>query len=299
MPPWRSRSSRNRVGMTNNVRKARASKWTPSGVWQMQTRTAHAVLIGGYGPPEVLTHSEVLREPLTAHEMRIKTLAATVSPTITVPCLSAGVSVSARRRARRRRYGATAAWSSEPPASLAVRQRRSCLSGSNGAVRAQCSIPACSRPRPWPGRRVADRPPVRLLGRGGLSSAFPECGDPHQYGGGRCGPAGSDAADAAGTADRRPARDALGDGEASSQLPLGSSSLATFALCSPPCPTVPGYVSPPRSPEWPSSANLLRLHNWSSPRLRKKAGRRIRTASYSILSRRWPCLEHRPWCGRC
>ena len=198
MPPWRSRSSRNRVGMTNNVRKARASKWTPSGVWQMQTRTAHAVLIGGYGPPEVLTHSEVLREPLTAHEMRIKTLAATVSPTITVPCLSAGVSVSARRRARRRRYGATAAWSSEPPASLAVRQRRSCLSGSNGAVRAQCSIPACSRPRPWPGRRVADRPPVRLLGRGGLSSAFPECGDPHHgppssgaWGCSRCTPLGS------------------------------------------------------------------------------------------------------------
>ena len=80
------------------------------------------------------------------------------------------------------------------------------------------------------GRRVADRPPVRLLGRAGLSSAFPECGDPHQYGGGRRGPAGSDAADAAGTADRRPARDALGMASASSQLPLGSSSLATFAL---------------------------------------------------------------------
>src|SRR5580698_11251277 len=31
------------------------------------------------------------------------------------------------------------------------------------------------------GRRVADRPPVRLLGRADLSSAFPECCDPHQY----------------------------------------------------------------------------------------------------------------------
>src|SRR5258708_34721718 len=47
----------------------------------MQTRTAHAVQITRYGPPEVLTYAEVLLVPLSAHEVRIKTLVAPVNPT--------------------------------------------------------------------------------------------------------------------------------------------------------------------------------------------------------------------------
>jgi NADPH:quinone reductase len=47
----------------------------------MQTRSAHAVQINRYGPPEVLTYSEVLLEPLAAHEVRIKTLVASVNHT--------------------------------------------------------------------------------------------------------------------------------------------------------------------------------------------------------------------------
>lgn len=47
----------------------------------MQTRTAHAVQINRYGPPEVLTYSEVPLVPLSAHEVRIKTLAAPVNHT--------------------------------------------------------------------------------------------------------------------------------------------------------------------------------------------------------------------------
>ncbi len=47
----------------------------------MQTRTAHAVQINRYGPPEVLTYAEVLLVPLSAHEVRIKTLVAPVNHT--------------------------------------------------------------------------------------------------------------------------------------------------------------------------------------------------------------------------
>ena len=46
-----------------------------------QTRTAHAVQINRYGPPEVLTYSEVLLVPLSGHEVRIKTLVAPVNHT--------------------------------------------------------------------------------------------------------------------------------------------------------------------------------------------------------------------------
>jgi NADPH:quinone reductase len=47
----------------------------------MQTRTAHAIQINRYGPPEVLIYSEVLLMPLSAHEVRIKTLVAPVNHT--------------------------------------------------------------------------------------------------------------------------------------------------------------------------------------------------------------------------
>src|SRR5260370_35157517 len=47
----------------------------------MQTRTAHAVQINRYGPPEVLTYAEVLLVPLSAPEVRIKTLVAPVNHT--------------------------------------------------------------------------------------------------------------------------------------------------------------------------------------------------------------------------
>lgn len=46
-----------------------------------QIRTAHAVHISNYGPPEVLRYSEVALAPLAAHEIRIKTVAAAVNHT--------------------------------------------------------------------------------------------------------------------------------------------------------------------------------------------------------------------------
>lgn len=45
------------------------------------TRTAHAVQMRGYGAPEVLTYAKVVLAPLTAHEVRIRTLAAAVNHT--------------------------------------------------------------------------------------------------------------------------------------------------------------------------------------------------------------------------
>jgi hypothetical protein len=47
----------------------------------MQTRAAHVVQVNRYGPPEVLTYAEVLMVPLSAHEVRIKTLIAPVNHT--------------------------------------------------------------------------------------------------------------------------------------------------------------------------------------------------------------------------
>ena len=46
-----------------------------------QTRTAHAVLMNNYGPPEVLTYSEVAMGPLAEHEVRIRTIVAAVNHT--------------------------------------------------------------------------------------------------------------------------------------------------------------------------------------------------------------------------
>ena len=46
-----------------------------------QTRTAHAVLMNNYGPPEVLAYSEVAMGPLAAHEVRIRTIVAAVNHT--------------------------------------------------------------------------------------------------------------------------------------------------------------------------------------------------------------------------
>jgi NADPH:quinone reductase len=46
-----------------------------------RTRTAHAVLMNNYGPPEVLTYSEVAMGPLAEHEVRIRTIVAAVNHT--------------------------------------------------------------------------------------------------------------------------------------------------------------------------------------------------------------------------